>query len=247
MDPSIEIFPSPNDLAEKVAVDLVNRIKESSKSKTPLTIALSGGSTPALLFSILGKQFAGSVEWDNVHLFWGDERCVPPDHPESNYGMTEQKLISRINIPLANIHRIRGEEDPVKESVRYSEEICSFTGQRKGFPLFDIVMLGLGEDGHTASIFPGHDELFITDKICEIAFHPVTKQKRITITGKVINNAGSVVFMVTGKNKAVIVERILNMRPDAAGFPASYISPVYGELHWLIDADAGSLLHSEIP
>jgi 6-phosphogluconolactonase len=242
LDKEIKIFPTPYELAEKFAEELVGIIADSAKMKKPVSVALSGGSTPELLFSVLGDHYPNSVPWEYVHFFWGDERCVPPGNPESNYGMTRRRLFEKINIPYSNIHRIKGEDDPEKEASRYSEEISGCTGKRDGLPVFDLVILGLGEDGHTASIFPGHLDLFNSDKICEVAVHPATLQRRITITGRVINNADSVTFLVTGKKKADIVEKIIKKSLIADDFPASYIVPVYGMLHWYIDKEAGRLL-----
>jgi len=242
LDKSIKIFLTSYELAEKFAEELVKIITESAKKKKIFSVALSGGSTPELLFSALGDHFSKSAPWEYVHFFWGDERCVPPDNLESNYGMTRRILLDKIDIPSLNIHRIKGEEEPETEAIRYSEEISDFTGKRDGLPLFDLIILGLGEDGHTASIFPGHIELFNSDKICEVAVHPVTLKKRITLTGRVINNADSVTFLVTGKKKAVIVDKIIKKSPLAVDFPASYIVPEYGVLRWFIDKEAGSLL-----
>ncbi|MBE3084851.1 MAG: 6-phosphogluconolactonase [Bacteroidetes bacterium] len=236
------MFATPYELAEKFADGLISMIIESAKEKKFFSVALSGGSTPELLFSLLGDHFSKSVPWEFVLFFWGDERCVSPDNPESNYGMTRRKLLEKINIPSSNIHRIRGEDDPEKEASRYSEEISDYTGKRNGLPLFNLVILGLGEDGHTASIFPENKELLNSDKICEVAVHPLTLQKRITLTGRVINNADSVNFLVTGAKKADIVEKIIKKNPIALNFPASFIVPVYGELRWLIDKEAGRLL-----
>lgn len=238
----IKIFPTPYALAQKFAEELVIMIKESADRKKSFTIALSGGATPELLFSFLGDQFSTSASWKFVHLFWGDERCVPPDNSESNYGMTKRKLIDNIDIPSTNVHRIRGEDDPEKEAKRYSNEISDFTSKRDRLPLFDMVILGLGEDGHTASVFPGHLDLFTSDKNCEVAYHPVTNQRRITLTGRVINNAEAVTFLVTGKRKAEIVAGIIKKSPSALNFPASFIVPVFGSLTWFIDEEAGCLL-----
>jgi 6-phosphogluconolactonase len=242
LDKIVKIFASPKELAEKIAEEMAGMIIESAKKQKLFNVALSGGSTPELLFTLLGENYAGSVPWQYVHLFWGDERCVPPDNIESNYGMTQSKLLSRIKIPSGNIHRIRGEEDPAMEAGRYSEELSAHTLKRDSLPLFDLVLLGLGEDGHTASIFPGQMELMESDKICAVAIHPVTKQKRITITGRVINNAEQVVFLVTGKKKEEIVEKIVKHKPSAKNFPASYIIPAYGRLSWFLDRDAGNML-----
>lgn len=239
MDKSIKIFPTPYELAEKFAEEMVGMITESAKKKKPFTVALSGGTTPELLYSLLGDHFSKSATWEYVHFFWGDERCVPPDNHESNYGMTQRVLFEKIDIPSANIHRIKGEKNSEKEVSRYSKEINDFTDKRDSLPTFDLIILGLGEDGHTASIFPGHLELIGSDKICEVAVHPVTLQKRITLTGKVINNADTVVFLVTGKKKAGIVEKIIKKDSSAQNFPASYIVPVYGVLNWYLDKAAG--------
>jgi len=242
VDRSIKIFPTPFDLAEKFAEEMVYMINESSQKGKPFTVALSGGSTPELLFSLLGENYGKSVSWKNVHLFWGDERCVPPDSDESNFGMTKRKFIDKIEIPASNIHRIKGEESPGSEAVRYSDEILAFTQKHNGLPLFNLFILGLGDDGHTASIFPGNMDLLNSEKICDIAAHPVSKQKRITITGRVINNASRVVFLVTGKKKAEIVEKIINNRAEAQIFPASYIVPAGGMLTWYVDKESASLL-----
>jgi 6-phosphogluconolactonase len=242
LDKEVRIFQSPFELAEKFAEEMAGMIIASAKKQKLFNVSLSGGSTPELLFSILSENYARSVPWQYVHLFWGDERCVPPDNIESNFGMTQSKLLRRISIPSGNIHRIRGEEDPAGEAGRYSEELLSHTLKRDSLPLFDLMLLGLGEDGHTASIFPEQMELMVSDKICAIASHPVTKQKRITITGRVINNADQVVFLVTGKKKEEIVEKIVKHKPSAQNFPASFIVPVYGRLSWFLDHDAGNLL-----
>jgi 6-phosphogluconolactonase len=242
LDKSIKIFLSPYELAEKFAEELVKTITESAKKRKIFSIALSGGSTPQLLFSVLGDHFSKSAPWEYVQFFWGDERCVPPDSRESNYGMAMRKFLEKIKIPASNIHRIIGESDPEKEAYRYSEEISEYTVKRDGMPIFDLIILGLGEDGHTASIFPGNKELLDSSKICEVAVHPSTLQKRITLTGRVINNADFVNFLVTGAKKADIVEKIINKNPVAINFPAYFIVPVYGELRWLIDKEAGRLL-----
>ena len=236
----VKIFPTPYELSKEFAEEMVNMIIESAKYSKPFTVALSGGSTPELLFSLL--SVAVSVSWQYVHIFWGDERCVPPDDAESNFGMTMSKLLSKIEIPSRNIHRINGEDEPEKEALRYSKEISLFTRERDGLPLFDLILLGLGEDGHTASIFPGHLDLFDSDKICTIALHPVTLQKRITLTGRIINNADIVTFLVAGRKKAEVVEKMFKNDLSALNYPATYIVPVYGRLNWYIDKEAGRLL-----
>lgn len=239
---AVKIFPSPYIMAEKFSGELVRRIIDSSKEDRSFTVALSGGSTPEMLYSYISENFSKSVPWNSVHLFWGDERCVPPDSTESNYGSAERILIQKISIPARNVHRIRGEDDPYTESVRYSDEIKLFTTKKRSLPKFDLIVLGIGEDGHTASIFPANMQLYSSDKICEVTNHPSSGQKRITLTGRVINNADVVAFMVSGKKKAEIVRNIINKCPGHEKYPASEVNPSPGKLIWYLDQEAGSLL-----
>jgi 6-phosphogluconolactonase len=167
---------------------------------------------------------------------------VSPDDRESNFGMAKKALFSKIVIPSANIHRIHGEDDPHEEAARYSGEISEYTGKRDGLPVFDLVILGLGEDGHTASIFPYNIMLMKSEKVCEVAAHPLSGQKRITLTGSAINNAARVTFLVTGIKKSGIVEKILYKDATSLNFPASMIVPAYGDLIWFLDKEAASLL-----
>lgn len=242
MDKIVKIFRDPYALAKEFAEEMIYLIEQSAQKSKPFSVALSGGSTPEILFTLLSENYAKSVFWQFVHVFWVDERCVSPDDSESNYGMTRRKLLCNIDIPSTNIHRIKGEEYPENEAIRYSEEISKFTEKRDGIPLFDLMILGLGEDGHTASIFPGHEELINSDKICDVACHPVTLQKRITLTGRVINNADFIAFLVTGKKKEKVVEKIFKKSIDTQNLPASYIVPIHGRLSWFLDRDAGGLL-----
>jgi len=240
---SVRIFRSPFELAEKFADELVALIKDGAESNIPVTIALSGGSTPELMFSILGDHFSKSAPWEYAHFFWGDERCVPPVSPDSNFGMAFRSLFKKISIPERNIHRIYGEQNPSREAVRYSELISEHTRNSEGKPVFDMVLLGLGEDGHTASIFPDRLDLFHSEKICEVSVHPASRQKRITLTGKVINNAANIRFLVTGSNKAEIIRRVINKEKSDMNLPASNIVPVNGNLEWFLDSEAGSLIN----
>jgi 6-phosphogluconolactonase len=243
LDKIIRIFNTPFELAGKFAEELVRMTAESANVSFPFTIALSGGSTPELLYSVIGDHFSKAVNWNNVHFFWGDERCVAPGDRDSNFGMAAKSLFSKINIPSENIHRIHGEEaDPFDEAARYSDEISEFTRKRNGLPAFDLIILGLGEDGHTASIFPSNILLMESDKVCDVVTHPLSGQKRITLTGRIINNAAVVTFLVTGLKKSDIVEKILNKGSASQNFPASMIVPAYGELIWFIDKEAAAFL-----
>jgi 6-phosphogluconolactonase len=242
LDAIKKIYSTPFELAEGVAMELVNRIIKAEQNKKEYMLVLSGGNTPYFLFSILTDQFSNSINWNFVHLFWGDERCVHPTHSESNYGMALHNLIEKIDIPDENIHRIRGEMNPRQEASRYSKEILKFTRTRNGLPLFDLVILGLGEDGHTASIFPDRIDLFGSDNICEVTKHPVTSQKRITLTGRVINNADTVFFMASGMKKAQVIYDIFNKVKLSTAYPASRVVPENGIAEWFLDKDAAAYL-----
>lgn len=242
LNTNVRIFRTPYELAEKFAEEIVQMVKDAADNDVPISVALSGGSTPELLFSVLGDHFSKSAPWEFVNFFWGDERCVPPVSPDSNFGMAFRLLFKKIKIPKGNIHRVYGEHDPALEVLRYSDLISGHLNTRDGFPVFDLVLLGLGEDGHTASIFPGRPELFQSDKICEVTLHPLSHQKRITITGGVINNAENVRFLVTGSNKAEVVKKIIGKEKSAVNLPATLVVPLNGSLEWLLDSKAGSLL-----
>jgi 6-phosphogluconolactonase len=239
------IFPSPLRLVEAFAQYFAERVSEAEKENQILTIALSGGSTPKLLYKVLAENYTESVSWQNVHFFWGDERCVPPEHPESNYGTAYRIFLNKITISERNIHRIRGEDDPAKEAVRYADEIIRHSAQYGGVPEFNLVFLGVGDDGHIASIFPGNNKLLNSDDICEVAQHPVLGQKRITLTGKVINNAESIFFIVTGSRKAEIIKQVFRKVSVSPQFPAAKIIPVHGTAEWWMDENAAKFLKQD--
>jgi 6-phosphogluconolactonase len=224
------------DTPEKVAAgfaEYMHTLLEGSNKKQ-FHIALSGGSTPKLLFNHLADKFREKIRWETVHLWWGDERMVPPDDKESNYKMTKDNLLSFIDIPEENIHRIHGEEEPEKEATRYSYEISEVVPSSGNLPIFDLIVLGMGEDGHTASIFPHQMYLLGSSNICEVAHHPVSGQNRITITGNIINNAAIVAFLVTGSGKAEKIREIFSGEEGAHLYPAAHIKPE-GTLCWFLD------------
>lgn len=237
-----KIFQTPSELAEDFAAELAGSIRIASEQGAQFNLAVSGGNTPKLLFSILAEKYCSSIHWSHVHLFWVDERCVPPGDPESNYGMTKQILLDHISIPERNVHRMRGEDDPEKEAGRYSGELQVHVKSKNKLPEFDLMILGMGDDGHTASIFPGSPDLFKSDKICDVTVHPASGQKRITLTGKVINNSDSVAFLVTGRKKAGIIEDIYKKKPQYMNYPASSVSLSHGPVIWFLDEEAAGLI-----
>jgi 6-phosphogluconolactonase len=238
MKPNIRVFKNP-EMTARAFADFI----EESINQQNTHIALSGGSTPNQLYQILGKDYSFRIKWLNAHLYWGDERCVPPFSEESNFKSVKSNLVDHIAIPSENIHRIRGENDPVKEIKRYSQRIKTLLPENQGIPEFDIMLLGLGTDGHTASIFPDQMHLLSSNNICEIARHPETGQSRITLTGTVINRAKHVVFLVTGRSKAEKVKQIINATKDSKTLPAAHIIPTSNNLYWYLDEEAASLIN----
>ena len=234
----IQISESVEKLSEQFAQLLIDKV---NKSKNNFNIALSGGSTPKNIFEYLAAHHQNTIGWHKVKFFWGDERCVPPTDSESNYKMAYEALFSRLQIPASNIFRIRGENDPQNEAKEYSEIVKKQLPQTNKIPKFDLIMLGLGEDGHTASIFPNQKSLLESEKIYATCCDILKQDKqRITITGKVINNASTIVFIVTGNNKAQVVDEIINQKDNYKNYPASFIQPHNGELYWLLDKSAAS-------
>ncbi len=227
-------FSNSAELAIGFASIFSNKVISLLNEKTEINIALSGGNTPLELFNILAADYNAKIEWNNINFYWVDERCVPADSPESNFGNAYNTLFKFINVSPARLHRIKGEYDPEKEAERYSELVSHNIPAINSLPSFDIILLGIGDDGHTASIFPNQMELITVDKIYAVALHPDTGQKRITMTGSLINNAKYIYFLVRGKNKENVVKNILDGNEEANKYPANYIKPVNGEMIWIV-------------
>jgi 6-phosphogluconolactonase len=238
----IQISKTVEELSEQFAQLLIDKV---NNSKAEFNIALSGGSTPKNIFEYLASHHQNTVGWHKVNFFWGDERCVPPNDSESNYKMAYESLLNRLQIPDSNIFRIKGENDPEIEAKEYSKLVEKQLPQINNTPKFDLIMLGLGEDGHTASIFPNQKSLLESEKIYATAVHPETGQKRITLTGRVINNASNIMFIVTGNNKAKVVDEIINQKENYKDYPASLIESQNGELYWLLDYAAAQNLNRD--
>ncbi len=235
----IKIFNSKADLFS----ELTQLIQSELDSNDRINISLSGGSTPKSLFQFWSEKHQSDIRWDSICFFWGDERCVPPDDEQSNYGMTRKFLFDPLQISSENIYRIEGENDPDEEALRYANILDDLLPQKDGLPRFDIMILGLGDDGHTASIFPHQIELWDSTEHCVVATHPYTGQKRVSLSGRMINNSGIVVFLVTGGNKKDVVEKILNSRQEVKNlFPAALVSPSSKKLTWYLDSEAAGNL-----
>lgn len=226
---------------EAVAIAFADYLVHLLKKQEEIHVALSGGSTPKVLFRILAEEYKDAIRWKNVHFWWGDERMVPPDHEDSNYRMTYETFLKHIHIPDGNIHRIMGENEPALERDRLAAEARNSIPYYQGRPRFDLIILGMGADGHTASIFPHEMQLLESDDLFAIATHPGSGQIRISLTGKVINNARRIAFLVTGESKAEKVREIFYQKGNYKDYPAAHIQPTEGDITWWLD-DAAAVL-----
>jgi 6-phosphogluconolactonase len=237
----IKISKNTDELSQFFAELIIEGTKKIGPTDL-FSMSLSGGSTPKAIFNYLATNYKEKIEWNKIKIFWGDERCVAPENEESNYKMTNDFLLKHVSIPNKNIYRIKGENNPEIESHRYAEITKEQIRLNRGIPQFDLIMLGLGEDGHTASIFPDNLKLFENDNLFAPAQNPYNKQVRISATGKLINNASLIVFLVTGESKAEMVSRIINQTEGNLKFPASFVKPLSGDIYWLLDEKAASKL-----
>jgi 6-phosphogluconolactonase len=233
----IRILESPQDLFHAAAKQLI--------SLNPRTIALSGGSTPKALYSLLAADYAQQVAWDKTYFFFGDERHVPPSDPESNFRMANEAMLSKVPIPPENVFRVPAENaDAAAAASAYEKSIRDFFHLKPGeFPRFDLILLGMGPDGHTASLFPASKGL--DEKTRIFISNPVEKFKtdRLTFTFPVLNNAANVMFLASGKEKAAILKQV--WEDPASNLPSARVNPVSGNLIWLVDRAAASQLNGK--
>jgi 6-phosphogluconolactonase len=243
----VKVYPDRASLARAAAEHFVTRASEAVAARGLFTVALSGGSTPRSTYALLAsREFAPRVDWPRVHVFWGDERCVPPDHTDSNYRMAREALLEKVPIPIENVHRIQGELPPDQAAAAYRAELEPFLGAGGRF---DLILLGMGADGHIASLFPG--TAAIHERKERVVAHHVPRQGhrpdklgawRITLTPAVLNAAAHVTFLVSGAGKAERLRDVLEgpYQPDV--LPAQNVSPTGGQLLWLVDAGAAAHL-----
>jgi 6-phosphogluconolactonase len=242
----LKVVPDPVKLAARAAELFIRSAQVAIAEGGRFRVALSGGSTPKAMFLQISRPVnLRQVDWTRVHLFWGDERCVPADHVDSNYQMTRQSLLDFVPIPARNVHRIPGEFEPDAAAAAYEDVLKKHFGSET-FPRFDLILLGLGEDGHTASLFPGSPALVENGRWVVAVEHnipPVPMVPRVTLTFPVINAAKRVVFLVVGQSKAEILARVI--QPPGLGeiaLPAQLICPLDGTVTWLVDQAAGKFI-----
>jgi 6-phosphogluconolactonase len=242
MKPELRIFRDTDRLSRHAANLFVEASNHAILERDQFLVALNGGSTPARLFQLLATDYRDQITWSKVKVFWGDERCVPPKDAGSNYHQAFEELLSKVPIPEASIHRIQGELEPEAAAKAYEETLRTFAEPPLEFPRFDLVYLGMGEDGHTASLFPGSPVQADETVIAVTANYQDRPANRVTMTQLVFNQARMVVFMVTGENKAETLANVLSERYNPELYPAQRIDPKDGQLIWLVDeAAAGKL------
>lgn len=242
--PDIRIFDDSTKLFQGAAEEFASRATAAARSEGRFSVALSGGSTPKGLYSLLAQN--KSLPWDKIYFFFGDERHVPPDNAESNYRMVRESLFSRVSIPPANVFRIPAEDSDAKVAAKTYEQTLRqfFNKTSDGFPRFDLVLLGVGADGHTASLFPGIPALQERSRWVVADWVEKFKTDRITLTLPVLNNAAAVVFLVSGQDKATTLKEVLEGKQSGEQFPSKLIKPANGELIWMVDRAAAQQLAS---
>ena len=260
----LEIYDNPKELAWAAAMRFASLAEQAIRERGRFVVVLSGGSTPKAMFSILAeKPFADALPWQAIYFFWGDERCVPPDHADSNYRMANETLLGKMAVPRENIFRIQAEdEDHDRAAASYSQTVRQFFnpvaiapgtdpnatahGTDSELPRFDLVFLGMGPDGHTASLFPGTTALQIEDRIAVANYVEKFQTYRITLTAAAINNAGNVIFLVAGEDKAATLKEVLEGDRQPEKYPSQLIHPVNGELLWMLDEAAAAELTAQL-
>jgi 6-phosphogluconolactonase len=251
---TIQKYANANAVAQAAANNFVALAKKAMAAHGRFNVVLSGGSTPSALYQLLAsKTYAQQLDWSKIDIFWGDERCVPPDHPESNYRMANETLLSRVPLPPENIHRIRSELAPQVAALEYEAMLREFFSDAPDAGRFDLVLLGMGSDGHTLSLFPGSEaakwEMFVLAQGAQteqrwVVANYIEKLSiwRITLTTLPVNAAANIMFLVTGADKAQALHQVLADPRQPRLLPAQLIQPVNGQLIWMVDETAAALL-----
>ena len=236
----IRIAPDARALAEMAAKTIQTLANEAIQARGRFTIALSGGSTPKALFKLLASHYHDTIDWTRTFIFWGDERCVPPDHADSNYRMARETLLDHVDLPAENIFRLKGELPPPEAAEDYERVLHGFFGDE--LPRIDLILLGMGDDGHTASLFPHTEALKETQRWVVPNYVTAKETWRLTLTAPVINNAANVMFLIAGTDKAERLKQVLQGDYQPETLPSQLIKPTKGNLIWGVDQAAAALL-----
>jgi 6-phosphogluconolactonase len=246
MTQEVHVYPDLEHLSRAALQLFSDQAEIAVRERGLFLTALSGGGTPLPLFRLLARDKTGRIDWKKTHIFWGDERCVPPVDAESNYGQARESLLKPAKVPEENIHRINGELKPEKASKEYARVLKEFSSTPLIWPRFDLVLLGLGEDGHTASLFPGSPVEATSPTLAVTAHYQDRPSHRVTLTPPVFNSARLILFMAVGENKALTLARVLNNGYQPKLYPAQRIDPQDGRLVWLLDAAAAQKLPNSL-
>jgi 6-phosphogluconolactonase len=244
----IEVFNDLEGLSHWMAGRFVQVASEAAHERGRFLVAFSGGSTPQRLYQLLTQPpYLGQIQWQSIHWFWGDERCVPPDDPGSNYHSAQQILLSHIPLPKENLHRVKGELAPEQAAQDYAEQLRACAEPGLNWPRFDLVLLGMGGDGHIASLFPGSDpkDESKASTLAVTGHYQGRPAQRVTLTSPVFNAARQIFFLLSGEDKAETLARVLNGPYQPVELPAQRIRPTDGDLTWLVDQAAASRLPNE--
>ena len=237
----LRVFADLEAMSQAAADLFVSLSRDALASKGRFAVAFSGGTTPRRFLSLLATSpYQERITWASMYIFWADERCVPRGHPDSNYKLVHEALLSKVPIPEENIHWINGEKKPEQAAREYEDSLRQFF-ETQSFPVFDLIILGVGVDGHTASLFPGTTAVHERTRIALPVYAEVPKPDRVTLTLPVLNNASQVLFLASGREKAVVLHEI-HEDGNPKLYPAGLVRPVHGRLTWLIDRGAASLL-----
>ena len=236
--PELHVHATPEEAAEALAQVVCSLSADGIAARGRFTVALSGGSTPAALYRLLASPpLADDIDWSRWHVFWGDERCVPPDHPDSNYGTARRTLLDHVPIPTAQVHRMVGEDPPRQGAQDY---VAALADALAPDGRLDLALLGIGDDGHTASLFPGTAALEERELTVAANWVPHLGAHRITLTLSTLNRARCVAVLATGADKADAVRRALDPRPGDATPPIALVNPAHGPAHWHVTRDAAA-------
>ena len=239
--PKVQIFSDLEALSAAAAEFIATISRKVTESTGNFSMALSGGVTPRPLYALFGSTlYRERIDWKRVRIFWTDERCVPPDHPESNYKLAFDSFLSRVSIPPNNIHRIKGEASADQAARAYERDIRLFLGG-PAFPIFDLIILGVGEDGHTASLFPASGAAKERVRVVAPVYLEPPKLNRVTLTLPTLNNAVQILFLVSGKSKQNVIKEIVE-QGNPHHYPAGLVQPRQGYSMWFLDNDAANLL-----
>ena len=246
MSTAIEIHPDAPSLVEAAARELIRSSREAIAARGAFHLALSGGSTPRPLYQKLGGPLRGELDWSRIHLWWGDERCVAPGHADSNFRMVRDALLDALQLPDGQVHRIRGEAtDRPAEAARFADELARRLPVEKGVPRFDLMLLGMGGDGHTASLFPTTGKALVRDRFAVHVVPPAyvkPQVERISVTTPVIEAAREIHALIAGADKAEVLEKVMHGPIDLDARPMGILRHVHGQVRWLLDQAAASRL-----